>query len=65
MIEIHVGRSFGDRGGPLEAACACRKAPCGLVLAMEADEECPEHSPFAGATIRSLHNAEACPGPEA
>lgn len=60
MSEMHVGRSWA--GHPLEDACPCPKAPCGLVIQGQALDACPEHAPGAFKTMRQGHPSEQCPG---
>ena len=57
---LHFGRSWASH--PLEDACACPKAPCGLISGREINESCPEHALSAMKTIRQSHPEEACPG---
>lgn len=56
-----MGRSWV--GHPVEDACPCHKAACGLVD--EAAAECDQHwfSPFAR-TMRQIHMSERCPALE-
>lgn len=60
QIEMHVGRTWGGPGTK-ERECGCPKAPCGLVIAAKALEDCDEHSIWSGKTLRTLHLGSACP----
>lgn len=53
----HFGRSFSGPGH-LEGDCPCHKAACGLVDGYS--EDCLEHNPAAGKTIRVSHLASQC-----
>jgi hypothetical protein len=55
--EWHIGRSWSDH--PLEDACSCPKAPCGLVVLGNTDPACPQHHPEK--TIRQSHPLSECP----
>ena len=56
----HMGRSFV--GHPLEDACPCPKAPCGLIISDQIDESCDQHPMRHGKTYRQGHRPEDCPG---
>jgi hypothetical protein len=58
---MHIGRSF-DGPGHIEATCPCELTPCGLVDTENVNDECDQHPPVAGRTIRTGHPAENCPG---
>lgn len=60
MSELHIGRSW--TGHPLEDACPCAKAPCGLVIQGQALDTCPEHALGAFKSIRQGHPSDRCPG---
>lgn len=64
-MNLHIGRSW--TGHPLEDACPCPKAPCGLVVLEQASPECDQHSsnPLQARTMRQIHDSEHCPGIEA
>lgn len=57
---MHIGRSWTDT--PLEDACPCVKAACGLVPRNQVSPECDQHPPTACKTIRQSHRAGDCPG---
>lgn len=57
---LHIGRSWS--GHPLEDACPCVKASCGLVE--KEDPSCDQHGMKAAKTIRQQHFAGQCPGPD-
>lgn len=56
---MHIGRSW--QGTRLEDACPCPKAPCGLVIAEEAVDECAEHPWHRLKTMRQGHADDRCP----
>ncbi|UTQ77843.1 hypothetical protein [Mycolicibacterium phage Kashi_SSH1] len=58
MDGMHIGRSWVNH--PVEDACPCPKAPCGLVIANQA--VCDEHRLDGGKTMRQGHSADQCPG---
>jgi len=57
----HIGRSFPGMTNDNEANCPCAKAPCGLVIQDQVDEECKQHHWSAAKTMRQSHPADACP----
>lgn len=57
---MHIGRSF-DGPGHIEATCPCDLAPCGLVDTENVNDQCDQHPPSAGKTMRIGHSAEDCP----
>jgi hypothetical protein len=59
-VRFHVGRSW--EGHRLEDACVCAKAPCGLIE--NEDPECDQHGIAANKTLRQIHRADQCPGPD-
>lgn len=58
-MTFHIGRSWS--GHPLEDACPCPKAPCGLVDMDQTEEACLEHPAERGKSIRQSHPASECP----
>ncbi|WP_432010152.1 hypothetical protein [Streptomyces cucumeris] len=56
----HVGRSWN--GHTIEDHCPCPQAPCGLVPADQAREDCQHHHWAAGKSLRQGHPAADCPG---
>lgn len=56
----HMGRSWS--GHRLEDNCPCPKAPCGLVIAVQANPECEEHPWVRAKSIRQSHHKDDCPG---
>lgn len=60
-MTTHWSRHF-EGPGHLEYQCPCPKAPCGMVVYGEYNEDCDQH-PFERArTTRSSHPADECPG---
>ncbi len=58
--DVHVGRSW--TGHPLEDACPCPKALCGLVAQRDVDPACMQHPIVRCKSMRQGHRAERCPG---
>lgn len=56
----HVGRSWN--GHTIEDHCPCPQAPCGLVPADQAREDCQHHHWAVGKSLRQGHPAADCPG---
>ena len=60
-MTTHWSRHFAGPGH-LEYQCPCPKAPCGMVVYGDYNENCDQH-PFERArTTRSSHPADECPG---
>lgn len=57
--EFHIGRSW--EAHDIEDACACVKAPCGLVVAGEFADDCDQHPWKHAKTMRQQHTALHCP----
>lgn len=60
ISDYHLGRSWV--GHPLEDGCPCQKAPCGLVE--KSSHDCEQHGSRFSKTMRQVHLAASCPGPE-
>lgn len=54
----HLGRFWS--GHPLEDACPCPQAACGLVSTDTIDPACDQHALNAARTMRKVHDATAC-----
>ncbi|MGW4695188.1 hypothetical protein ACWEO1_22730 [Kitasatospora cineracea] len=55
----HWGRSWA--GTPIEDACPCPQAPCGLVDSATVDQACGQHAAHRAQTRRQAHPADQCP----
>lgn len=54
-----MSRSWSET--PLEDACPCGKAECGLVDSALIDPECLEHPMRRAKTMRRMHQEADCP----
>jgi len=59
---FHYGRAWS--GTAIEDDCPCGKAPCGLVDSSRVHPTCPQHAIGAAKTIRQMHYADQCGGPD-
>ena len=60
-MSMHLGRSWPGMGNPLEQACPCEKAACGLAIP---SADCPEHALSAAKSMRQGHSDDRCPALE-
>ncbi|GAA2346741.1 hypothetical protein [Dactylosporangium salmoneum] len=59
MSAWHIGRAWS--GTEIEDGCPCPKAPCGLVVGLQAvGGPCRQHTGIK--TMRQSHPADVCPG---